>query len=661
MAEKVSFKIFIVISLLCGTLSACFMAPVDIEVFMSDPQVQEIIATTKETVKIHEDSDGFSNLKVEGSTITGLTQGKYYRVEEYDKDKNFTRNLFLQSDGKLNGDLGKIGLPSTGKIEGLTNNYWYKLKWAEPFDSTVPEGTYKYFTLLANSVESTGANADVSDDNGITKITVKIKGDDKYYLDLSHEIKVDNIYEVMNIGSWTSSRTSGHFNSKVDSLISIIDSGGYTPDFTETIGIYQYRNDNDIKVTTGGKIDLKGKSIIELSISDAPLINYVFVEHKVATQVSKNQEITGFTVLRVELKQTPTISDFEISGNGTVTYDGAPKAVTVTPKDGKSNGTVTYHYKGTSGTSYDDTTAPTDVGTYTVTFDVADTTGWDAVTGLPAGTLTIQKATPVADDFDITGNNTTYNGSSQKVTVTPKKDGMGTVTVKYDGSITAPTNAGTYPVTFDVAENTNWNAVTVLSAGTLTINKATPVAADFNLPGDKTVTYNGSSQKVTVTPKKDGMGDVTVKYDGSTTEPTGVGTYTVTFDVAVNPNWNAATELLAGTLTIEDAHLFDVTIVWSKDGTPNKTDFTNNSTFNEITGALKIDITIPDNWTYYEWTADHTNTKLTSEDNTKKNRLLYNINAYNAAGLVWSTPEKFTITLVVDNKYSVVFIFTSVP
>jgi len=80
--------------------------------------------------------------------------------------------------------------------------------------------------------------------------------------------------------------------------------------------------------------------------------------------------------------QTPIAGDYTISGTGTFTYDGSARTVTVTAKSGKSTGTVTVKYNNS-------TIAPSAVGTYTVTFDVAAVTGWNAASGLSAGTLTI--------------------------------------------------------------------------------------------------------------------------------------------------------------------------------------------------------------------------------------------------------------------------------
>ena len=61
---------------------------------------------------------------------------------------------------------------------------------------------------------------------------------------------------------------------------------------------------------------------------------------------------------------------------------GSVTPVTITPKAGKSSGARTIYYNGA-------TTLPTSPGSYAVTFDVAATTGWNAASGLAAGTLTI--------------------------------------------------------------------------------------------------------------------------------------------------------------------------------------------------------------------------------------------------------------------------------
>jgi hypothetical protein len=109
-------------------------------------------------------------------------------------------------------------------------------------------------------------------------------------------------------------------------------------------------------------------------------------------------------------------------------------------------------------------------------------------------TLTVSKATPAVADFIISGTGSfTYNGSSRTVTVTPhtgKSDGI--ITVKYNGSETKPSAVGTYTVTFDVGEGTNFSAGSGFSAGNLTIITATFTTAP-------TLTLTASNAKITYT------------------------------------------------------------------------------------------------------------------------------------------------------------------
>jgi hypothetical protein len=189
---------------------------------------------------------------------------------------------------------------------------------------------------------------------------------------------------------------------------------------------------------------------------------------------------------------------------------------------------------------------------------------------LPVNTdaLTVTPRAPTADDFIISGATTvTYDGTAKSVNITAapaKTSGMGAITVKYDGNATAINAKTSYAVTFDVAGNTNYNAASGFSAGTLTINKATPVLGDYDTnvtPATQFVTkVSDINITATATKKTSGLrsdGAVTVYYEGtsgtsytrSATKPNKVGTFAVTFDVAGTENWNAAT-ISAGTLEI---------------------------------------------------------------------------------------------------------------
>jgi hypothetical protein len=90
---------------------------------------------------------------------------------------------------------------------------------------------------------------------------------------------------------------------------------------------------------------------------------------------------------------TPAAADFAVSGLSQI-YDGSPKRVIITPKQGKSDGVITIYYEGAGGTAYTkSTSAPSALGTYAVTFDVAEATGWKAVSGLSAGMLAVSEQT----------------------------------------------------------------------------------------------------------------------------------------------------------------------------------------------------------------------------------------------------------------------------
>ena len=301
--------------------------------------------------------------------------------------------------------------------------------------------------------------------------------------------------------------------------------------------------------------------------------------------------------------KTPVASDYDVY-NLTQSV-GSVTAVVITPKSGKSPGARTISYAGNGSTTYaKSTTLPTAAGTYAVTFDVAEAAGWNAASGLSAGTLTIGTLTPAADDYEISGLFQTYDNKAKTVTITPKAGkSSGARTIYYEGtgsttysnSTTGPSAKGSYAVTFDVAAVTGWKAATGLSAGTLVINDdETPVADDYTF--DNLTQTEGSVTAVTITPKSGkSSGERTIYYMGtgntayskSKTLPTAAGTYAVTFDVAKASGWNPATGLSAGNLEIKSKSTQTQTLSVTILGTPKvgeelKADFTKN-----ILGTLK--------------------------------------------------------------------------
>lgn len=195
-------------------------------------------------------------------------------------------------------------------------------------------------------------------------------------------------------------------------------------------------------------------------------------------------------------------------------------------------------------------------------------------TGMATKVWKITRIDPKPEDFDvIPGLPTaqTYDGNAVTVTITAGSGikGMGAITVKYNGSTEAPSNAGSYVVTVDVSDGGNYNARTGMVIGTLTIDKAdAPKLADikenhgFLLTGEKTVDIkNLVAGALSYTPGT-ASGDTgiienffvdangVVKY---TLTGTGVAGNTVTLPVTISStNYEDATVNIVITLTEKD-------------------------------------------------------------------------------------------------------------
>ena len=107
---------------------------------------------------------------------------------------------------------------------------------------------------------------------------------------------------------------------------------------------------------------------------------------------------------------------------------------------------------------------------------------------------TITKTKLVADNFDFeTLTEATYDGTAKTVDVTANVPGAGAITVLYNGSEIAPTDAGEYTITINVADGTNYAEAKNLSLGDvkLVIAKAkrtiTPDASTIVLVGETPV------------------------------------------------------------------------------------------------------------------------------------------------------------------------------
>jgi hypothetical protein len=143
--------------------------------------------------------------------------------------------------------------------------------------------------------------------------------------------------------------------------------------------------------------------------------------------------------------------------------------------------------------------------------------------------------------------NATFDGTVHAVTATTTPAGL-TYTVTYDGSSTAPTNAGTYNVVATI-DDPSYSGST---SGTLTIAPKPETLALSNL----SQVYDGNPKSVTVVVSPDPSVAYAVTYNGSATAPTAVGTYSVVATVS-DPNY---TGTASATLTITAASAPDISV-----------------------------------------------------------------------------------------------------
>ena len=248
------------------------------------------------------------------------------------------------------------------------------------------------------------------------------------------------------------------------------------------------------------------------------------------------------TLVKTKKAMSPFVFNWEKVNSwvGSQFYDGNAKVPLVQYKSGNSADTVggfTFKYKDKkSSASVTECKLP---GTYDF-YIVTDNTGSEYAAGEEhMGAFTISRGNLTAANFQVTGLTHDYDGSPKAATVARKSgvEGVGTITVYYEGvaptvytrQTTAPTNAGSYKVSVDVATGDYYNGVNNLQLGTLKINKVnytgTPFTGRVNINGapkfNETLTAN--------VPDSNNTGTLTYKwYRAGKTDPIGTGeTYTL--------------------------------------------------------------------------------------------------------------------------------------
>jgi len=236
------------------------------------------------------------------------------------------------------------------------------------------------------------------------------------------------------------------------------------------------------------------------------------------------------TSLQIQIQGVPSITS-ATSASGTfgtlfsytivstetpVTFSatGLPEGLAVDPSTGIISGT------------------PAAAGTFSVTITSTNSAGADNKT------LTLGIAKAPASVF-IGNLNATYDGETHPVSVATAPAGLA-VTVTYNGSITAPTNAGSYAVIATIVDANYFGGANA----TLTIAKATATIALAPL----TQRYDGTSKLVTATTTPADL-DVNFTYDGATSGPIYPGAHTVVATIDDENYEGTKTDTLVITIT----------------------------------------------------------------------------------------------------------------
>ena len=187
-------------------------------------------------------------------------------------------------------------------------------------------------------------------------------------------------------------------------------------------------------------------------------------------------------------------------------------------------------------------------GSATITASQAGNSNWSAATPVTQ-TLIVNKA---SGSVSIGNLNQNYDGTAKSVSVTTTPTNL-TVGLTYNGSSSAPTNAGSYAVVGSIT-NVNYSGY---GSNTLVIARASNVITPFSAIGNQTYTTNPIT--ISVPTASSGLPVVLSVLSGpatlvgsNTISLTGAGTVVLAADQSGNNNYSAAQEVTTSFSVILD-------------------------------------------------------------------------------------------------------------
>ena len=335
-------------------------------------------------------------------------------------------------------------------------------------------------------------------------------------------------------------------------------------------------------IVTHGSIS--GNLLVAASVTEGATLSYQWYDNITASTTGGNV-IAGETSANFTIPTALNVGEYYyycvVSATGgaiSVTSDLATVTVGATPITTYAvtvnNGTGSGNYAENTTVNISANAAPSgqvfdkwtvDSGGVTLANANSASTSFTMPAGaveITASYTTTSKPTPTVVDLTYgIPNDRVYNGTAQALTV-GAPNGMGAVTVKYNGSASVPVNADTYAITVDIAEGSSYAAASDLALGnyiiapkTLTLiadNQVIEVGASGPI---YTYTINGlvsgdSASAIITTPP-------TLSVTGFTSSSI-PGQYAIAISGASTSSSNYTLAYRNGTLTVTDKIIINI-------------------------------------------------------------------------------------------------------
>lgn len=388
------------------------------------------------------------------------------------------------------------------------------------------------FTLSATSAEYNGKPQEVTvapKVDGVDVTAIKYKGD-------ANAPSAKGTYTI------TISATGGkNYNDVTDLVVGTFVITGRQVAEPEITGTYAYTGSELTAViaesadyeVTGNKATAAGTHIVVVSLTDKDNTAW---KNGGTDNLELEWVIVPKSIIGASVTTSPETDAF--------TYDGIVKNPTFIVTDGTMTIAETdYIIKGDVSSAA--------AGKHQVTIE-----GQNNYTGYIDAEWNIAPAIPTIDDIVFTIPTRVVYGQTYEVTANAAEGvvGLGAITLLYNGTATAPVNAGTYLVNASIAAGTNYTAAEIY-LGNLVIAKATPVAANITCVMEDVV-YDGKEHALSAKAADGvvGLGAIKLLYNDVEAAPVANSTYVVKAEIAEGDNYAAATVEL-GTFNITKATL----------------------------------------------------------------------------------------------------------